>query len=272
MSLPNRGIYCPNCDIKCKRVKLEANLPGRFVELDQCYWCGGIWADKLEMQMVSSHEARKIDNLDRSLILNENIPIKREVFCPRGGSLLVPLYDPTFPKNLHVDVCMYCGGIWMARGILAKYKEEVHKKETKKMEAEKRKRELLLEMEDFERMANSMKGISSLGVLPGIIKSVSSGPVYETRTGAQNVKKTPPAGEAKKTEPELADPRFLSLPSEAQELLKAVPEAKREDVYKMFVQHYADAPATHRKGVHVVYNTMGVLETIVNFLGGKKKK
>ena len=243
-------------------------MPGRFVELDQCYWCGGIWADKMEMQMVSANEARKVDNLDRSLILNENIPVKSEIFCPRGGSLLVPLSDPTFPRNLHVNVCIYCGGIWMARGILAKYKDEIHKKETKKHEEERKRRQQEMEMEDFERMAKSMKGISSLRILAGISKSVSSGPVYETRAGAQDVKKQ----DVKKTDPVLLDEKFSSLPPEAAELLRAVPESRREEVYKLFAEHYSSAEKPHRKGVHVVYNTMGVLDTIVGFLTGKNKK
>ena len=115
---PNR--ICPGCGGVLRETAAEANY-GRYLILDQCPDCGGIWFDRWELLHLRPEEAGRLDPVDRTRLL-QPAPLRRGAHqCPGCGSVLKPFRDPTLPKELFVMTCGPCGGMWLNRGELRKY-------------------------------------------------------------------------------------------------------------------------------------------------------
>lgn len=131
-------MLCPNCQTKFKKV-LAKCWYNFNVELDQCPNCGGIWCDKYELYRVSPEGVETIEKLDVKK-LREFKPIKKDLICPRCKIALEEFKDPYFPKQIKLGHCPNCGGFWLNRGALVKFKEW----------QQKRKAEALRKKEDKE--------------------------------------------------------------------------------------------------------------------------
>lgn len=124
-------MLCPNCQTETKEVKLDSLNPGFVIKIDQCPFCGGIWFDQYELFQIPENEASKIDKVNEPL-LKENLSLVRNLFCPKDGSRLMLLEDYNIPRDLHIDQCPTCGGIWLNKGEFIKYKEGIKKLKSKK--------------------------------------------------------------------------------------------------------------------------------------------
>ena len=64
----NRPLQCPGCGSSLKEVCAEANY-GRYLLLDQCPDCGGIWFDNWELYYLKNGEANRLDPIDSEKLL-----------------------------------------------------------------------------------------------------------------------------------------------------------------------------------------------------------
>ncbi|MDO8657441.1 MAG: zf-TFIIB domain-containing protein [Candidatus Levybacteria bacterium] len=111
---------CPNCQFELQLVKTESHY-GRFITLDQCPNCGGIWFDRSKFSEVKHGEAEKID-LDKKILMKDTF-IKDSLFCPKDNLALSLYKDPAFPKELIFYKCNNCEGFWFNRGYFKKYQD-----------------------------------------------------------------------------------------------------------------------------------------------------
>jgi uncharacterized protein len=115
-------MLCPNEKSEMRQVKLDSHY-GQTVILDQCPDCGGIWFDTMELYSVKQGQSAQIDHLDPA-ILQALSPLQAlERFCPHDQARLARFVDPFFPKDLVIERCPDCGGLWLNRGEFTKYQQ-----------------------------------------------------------------------------------------------------------------------------------------------------
>jgi Zn-finger nucleic acid-binding protein len=132
---------CPQCDISMNEVTARAN-PGSLIQLDQCAQCGGIWCDKWELFPVDPDQASRLDFVDEKLLSTPAEVAKKALYCPRCTSKLAIFNDPILPKDILLQRCRRCEGIWLNRGQLSRYKNYQKKTKLEKMGAEAIVREI----------------------------------------------------------------------------------------------------------------------------------
>src|SRR6185295_9504392 len=115
-------LLCPGCGSLLKQVSAEANY-GRFLLLDQCAGCGGIWFDTWELYYLKNEEANRLDPVDREKLLTLSSFKKGPDQCPRCEVDLEPFQDPVLPKDARIERCSKCNGLWLNRGDLHRYAE-----------------------------------------------------------------------------------------------------------------------------------------------------
>lgn len=115
-------------------VTARAN-PGTLIQLDQCKQCGGIWCDKWELFPVDPEEAGRLEAIDVKLLTTPLGPVRTALYCPRCTGKLVVFNDPLLPKEIELQRCTRCEGIWLNRGQLGRYKRYQKKTRTEKMGA-----------------------------------------------------------------------------------------------------------------------------------------
>ncbi len=101
---------------------------GLSLVVNQCPSCGGIWFDCDALYEIPLLEAEK---LDKNLI-SQTVRISKNLKCPRDGSFLERFIDPNISKDVYIQRCDLCGGIWLNRGELKEYKEDIQKRELEK--------------------------------------------------------------------------------------------------------------------------------------------
>jgi Zn-finger nucleic acid-binding protein len=115
-------IRCPQCNREMNEVMVRAN-PGQLIVLDQCGQCGGIWCDKWELFPVDPDEAERIDPLNEVLLKDRTALTHKPLYCPRCTAALHIFAEPILPKDIQLQRCRRCDGIWLNRGQFRRYKE-----------------------------------------------------------------------------------------------------------------------------------------------------
>jgi uncharacterized protein len=117
---PHDPLSCPGCGSPLKEVCAEANY-GRYLLLDQCPDCGGIWFDSWELYYLKNVEANRLDPVDSEKLLTLTSFKKGSDQCPRCQADLVPFHDPNLPKDAKIERCLKCNGLWLNRGELQRF-------------------------------------------------------------------------------------------------------------------------------------------------------
>ncbi|HYA27515.1 MAG TPA: zf-TFIIB domain-containing protein [Acidobacteriota bacterium] len=128
-------IRCPQCAWVMNEVATQAN-PGQLIVLDQCSKCGGVWCDKWELFPVDAGEAEKIDPLDKELLKDRTELTNRQLYCPRCTAELHVFADPILPKDIQLQHCRRCDGVWLNRGQFRRYKSYQKQTRARKLGAE----------------------------------------------------------------------------------------------------------------------------------------
>jgi Zn-finger nucleic acid-binding protein len=114
-------MICPADKTEMHRVKIISNY-GLPIVLDQCERCGGIWFDESELFRAKQGEAEKIELLLNTDILKSPTIIENSTLtCPRDQTVLYQFTDKYFPKDIILERCPTCKGIWLNRGQFTKY-------------------------------------------------------------------------------------------------------------------------------------------------------
>lgn len=128
-------MQCPQCDVAMNEVTVRAN-PGSLIQLDQCHQCGGIWCDRWELFPIDFDDASRLDSLDPELLSAPAGTTPKTLYCPRCTSKLAIFSDPILPKEILLQRCRRCEGIWLNRGEMTRYKDYQKSTRLKKMGAE----------------------------------------------------------------------------------------------------------------------------------------
>ncbi len=153
----NKQRPCPECGGYFKEVYAEAHY-GRYLLLDQCKNCGGIWFDKWELYFLKEDEANRLDPVNREMLSSPFIFVKGTGLCPRCEVDLESFQDPNLPEDAKIERCTQCNGLWLNKGELKKYTD--HKTTLKKGQNElpQQKRTLIRGADD-----NRLEALQSLG-------------------------------------------------------------------------------------------------------------
>lgn len=128
-------LRCPQCDCDMSEVVVHGN-PGSLIQLDQCGQCGGIWCDKWELFPVRAEEADRLDPLNEAR-LRDALPLSQKtLYCPRCADALAVFADPILPKEIQLQRCRHCDGIWLNRGQFHRYKDYQRNTRSVKMNKE----------------------------------------------------------------------------------------------------------------------------------------
>jgi Zn-finger nucleic acid-binding protein len=100
---------CPKCHATMELVRFED------IEVDRCVRCGGLWFDHLEKEELKERpgsEAIDTGPTWRAAIHDA----QGKVYCPRDGTLMVRMIDPSQP-DFRVESCPMCHGTFRCRRI-----------------------------------------------------------------------------------------------------------------------------------------------------------
>lgn len=108
----SQRIKCPKCDVYMKREEVE--IPGPNMVIDYCSQCGSYWFDKGELNKYI-----KDKRPDKMLRKSSGLEAWGKPECPRcGGEITLK-----FIRDLEIDHCKDCGGIWLDHGELKMLQE-----------------------------------------------------------------------------------------------------------------------------------------------------
>ena len=125
---------CPDCEKKLKKVSTTSHYGAKIV-LDQCSDCGGIWFDDFELHPIPKKEIEKIESVDIDRLQKKSLLSKRgNNLCPKCSIELEIFKDYNFPKQLEVEYCQNCSGLWMNRGEATDFKSWQERKIAKSSE------------------------------------------------------------------------------------------------------------------------------------------
>jgi Zn-finger nucleic acid-binding protein len=107
---------CPKCHATMELVRFED------IEVDRCVRCGGLWFDHLEKEELKERpgsEAIDTGPTWRAAIHDA----QGKVYCPRDGTLMVRMVDPSQP-DLRVESCPMCHGTFFDAGEFTDWKQQ----------------------------------------------------------------------------------------------------------------------------------------------------
>ncbi len=122
------SMNCPRCESSMKE------LNNRNVVVDVCSTgCGGIWFDWQELRkMDESHEADPQFLAQLPKNLTKKIDSKQRLHCPDCKDIIMMRRFESIKKQVEVDECPKCGGMWLDSGellvIQTQFKNETEKR------------------------------------------------------------------------------------------------------------------------------------------------
>ena len=108
---------CPSC----KNPLREKGAGG--MTLDVCYGgCGGIWFDATELERVSASAASTLHTIWQVPV--SNVKLTEPRLCPRCDLVLDRKWFSD-TKQVEIDQCPKCGGIWLDAGEFTRIYDEI---------------------------------------------------------------------------------------------------------------------------------------------------
>ena len=105
----------------CKNPLREKDAGG--MTLDVCYGgCGGIWFDATELERVSARAATTLHTIWSVPVPSAKLNEPR--MCPRCPELVLERKWFSASKQVEIDQCAKCGGIWLDAGEFSRIYEE----------------------------------------------------------------------------------------------------------------------------------------------------
>jgi hypothetical protein len=110
-------MICPSC----KNPLREKGAGGMI--LDVCYGgCGGIWFDATELERVSASAAATLHTIWN--VPTSNVKLTEPRWCPRCPDLVLERKWFSETKQVEIDQCPKCGGIWLDAGEFTRIYDE----------------------------------------------------------------------------------------------------------------------------------------------------
>jgi Zn-finger nucleic acid-binding protein len=106
----------------CKNPLREKGAGG--MTLDVCYGgCGGIWFDATELERVSARAATTLHTIWNVPVSNVKLTDPR--LCPRCPERVLERKWFSELKQVEIDQCSQCGGIWLDAGEFSRIYDEI---------------------------------------------------------------------------------------------------------------------------------------------------
>lgn len=124
-----------NCPA-CGKTLVEHQQAGLTVDVcDQA--CGGIWFDDFELQKVDeAHESKGEALLDIGLHTSVTVDHARKRACPKCASSVMRRFYFSVRREVEIDECPACGGVWLDTGELAAIRKEFNTEAKRKQAAD----------------------------------------------------------------------------------------------------------------------------------------
>jgi Zn-finger nucleic acid-binding protein len=106
----------------CKNPLLEKDAGG--MTLDVCYGgCGGIWFDATELERVNARAATTLHTIWSVPV--KNVKLTEPRVCPRCPEQVLDRKWFSDLKQVEIDQCPTCGGIWLDAGEFTRIYNEI---------------------------------------------------------------------------------------------------------------------------------------------------
>jgi len=121
-------MQCPACSNELSRVDVNE------IEVDVCKGgCGGVWFDGYEFKKFDEpHEHAGVDLLDVEIDPNTRVDHSKKRNCPRCENITMMRHYFSVKKEVEVDECGGCAGIWLDAGELAHIRSLFNSEEERK--------------------------------------------------------------------------------------------------------------------------------------------
>lgn len=150
---------CPNCKHELNSLTTHSHHDAK-VEIDQCPHCGGMWFDGMELYLVKHGLAEVIDIIDRGKLAKLE-PTLTVLNCPRDNTVLKLFADRSFPKNIQIEYCPTCSGLWFNRGEFVDF--QIARAEIIKEMADRRDDKLAKDFASLLALAEGQEDVERLG-------------------------------------------------------------------------------------------------------------
>lgn len=122
---------CPVCERDLQEIKIKDII------VDVCMnGCGGIWFDNREIKKVEQHETAGEFLLDIKKDPNIIIDNSKTRFCPKCLEQKMVTHFVSINREIEVDECYNCGGIWLDFGELGEIRQQYPTEEERKKATE----------------------------------------------------------------------------------------------------------------------------------------
>ena len=106
----------------CKNPLLEKSAGG--MTLDVCYGgCGGIWFDATELERVDAKAATTLHTIWNVPV--NSVKLTEPRLCPRCPEQVLDRKWFSDRKQVEIDQCPICGGIWLDAGEFTRIYDEI---------------------------------------------------------------------------------------------------------------------------------------------------
>jgi Zn-finger nucleic acid-binding protein len=154
---------CPECENQLQEMTVSD------VTVDVCKGgCGGIWYDNFELKKFDEpHESAGEELLDierdESIVIDQT----KKRNCPKCDDIVMMRHFFSTKKEVEIDECPNCGGIWLDAGELEKIRNLFSSEEEKKAAAEKYiseifKEDFAVQQVENESQANRIRRITRI--------------------------------------------------------------------------------------------------------------
>ncbi|MCD6595271.1 zf-TFIIB domain-containing protein [bacterium] len=124
---------CPACGNELTPLKIGQ------ITVDVCKnGCGGVWFDKAELLQFDEPDEKAgeiLVSIQRNTDVAVNTDAKHK--CPRCGNIVMMRHYFTIKREVAIDECPKCGGIWLDAGELDAIRKEYISEKSRDEDAQK---------------------------------------------------------------------------------------------------------------------------------------
>lgn len=167
---------CPRTGTELKTIEIE----GIKVEISEA--CGGVWFDNYELQKFDEVHEKGGEILIELMeqYRSDSIDLSKPINCPHDTDIVMTRHYFSPLRQIEIDQCPMCGGVWLDAGELARIRELFPREENREEASEKLVQEaaeasglteMLIESEERKvkarQIANMFRWLCPSAYIPG---------------------------------------------------------------------------------------------------------
>lgn len=110
---------CPRTGVPLQEIEIEG------IKIDVSPACGGVWFDNYEFSKFDEEHESAGDRLIEYLgeLRTEGLNLNARINCPRDPDMVMMRYYFSSQRQVEIDECPQCGGIWLDAGELTRIRD-----------------------------------------------------------------------------------------------------------------------------------------------------